>query len=166
MANKSKKKVVALTTRLGRTLQWVRDAFSGWVSWVKTTSLYQYLDEKWIDAPPVKATTLLGYCLALGLSLTVMFSASVVLIRKHDAKAMAEQHASAQKVAKRDLASLRDEYAICLIELDRVSNELAAVGMKPELFDLTAPAKAPRSKRSGGYAPKVKPEGYIGPRPW
>ena len=165
MAAKGKKKAVTPTTRLGRTLQWIRDTFTGLVDWVKTTRPYQYLDAQWIDAPPVKATTLLGYCLALGLGLTVMFSASMLLIRKHDAKAMGAQYERALKGGARELADSRDQQASCLIELDRVNNELAGLNTTPKLLELTPSPVKPRGKRSSFTRGKAG-EGYSGPRVW
>lgn len=165
MAILSVAKTETALTRAGRIVAWIRGAAARLIRAVKASTPYQWLDTHVFDAPPVKYTTLIGYCVVLGVTLTILFGASILVIRKHDAAAVDNRIANAKREIARSQADAADHIATQTMELERMRNELSAcyASLTPVVPQLT-----PRNTRRGARTSQQKPAtpGYNGPRPW
>jgi hypothetical protein len=168
MASRTVAKAEKALTRIEKVLAWLYATARRLREAVKASGPYQWLDTHVYDHPPVPYTTLIGYCLALIVSMGVLLGGSVLIVRKHDAAGVQVRIDTAKRNAAREVtrieAETRDLINIQTMELARLSGELDTC--HTTLTPLV-PAIKPRAYRRPRTSPqKPAAPGYTGPRPW
>lgn len=127
---------------------------------------YQWLDTHVIDAPPVKATTFLGYVVGITVALFTLLLVGVWNVSsnvRQESKARIESLTAEVKRLKADnldmLKANMSDYAL----LESSLKECRAMNAAPRAEETVIPKTKRRSQSSPR---KSEGEGYRGPRPW
>ncbi len=157
--------VEAATAWVSKAFPNVRRLFRRAWDAVTASRPYQWLDHHVIDAPPIKATTFIGYVLTLTLTLLVLFIVGIWVVTSNVRSAARTQIDNLGTEVRR----LRD------VNADLIRNATNdSVLMKSSLDECRAMLVAPKApltvipknKRGAASSPRKAPSaGYRGARP-
>jgi hypothetical protein len=134
-------------------------------AWIKESPPYQWLDQHVIDAPPVKATTFIGYVLSLTIALFILFVVGVHIVSsnvRQDAARRVKNLTTENARLKADNVDLIKHYMAEGALTQASLNECRAMLTAPK-----AETTIPKSKRRAASSPPNPVNGgYRGPKPW